>query len=172
METTRDEVLKKFNELLDETIERGNNKEMQLTRCMFNQAVEFLTDLDMDLSKEFVERFEGVLNYNNFLTEGESRRILLSFLNQDGSKGAHWKDPDLFFKKLQSCGKELEERPYYNKWALYVTANMYSSDHHNDIIKWVGGDLDKYFEACVDFSYSQLTDKDRPEWVRWYFHIN
>ena len=89
METTRDEVLKRLNEILDETIERGNNKEMQLTRCMFNQAVEFLTDLDIDLSKEFVERFEGVLNYNNFLTEGESRRILLSFLNQDGSKGAH-----------------------------------------------------------------------------------
>lgn len=145
---------------------------MQLTRCMFNQAVEFLTDLDIDLSKEFVERFEGILNYNNFLTEGESRRILLSFLNQDGSKGAHWKDPDVFFKKLHSCGKEPEERPYYNKWALYVTANMYSSDHHNDIIKWVGDDSDKYFEACVDFSYSQLTDKDRPEWVRWYFHIN
>lgn len=62
--------------------------------------------------------------------------------------------------------------PYYNKWALYVTANKFSSDQHSAILKWTGNDRNKYLEACYDLAVTQLEDKDKLNWVRWYFGIN
>lgn len=168
----KDEILYKFNALLDETIEEGDKENMEVSRAMFKKAVCLLVSLDAKKADEFVECFEGTLKYYNYLTESEAESIVNSFVNQDGSRGAKWNDPDEFFAKVEEFEGKTEYEPYYNKWALYVTANKFSSDQHSVIVKWTGNDRDKYIEACYDLAVTQLEDKDRLNWVRWYFGVS
>lgn len=54
----------------------------------------------------------------------------------------------------------------------YAVMNMEHSDHGRVIGKWVDGDAGKYVEFCYDLTISQLTDADRPKFVRGYFGLD
>lgn len=107
----------------------------------------------------------------NFLTENEAEEIVAAFQNQDGSKGPKWRDPDELFEKVEQHDGRVECEPYYNKWALYVAMNKAASDQNSVILKWIGDDKDKYIIACYDLALTDLKDKDRPYWIRKYFHV-
>lgn len=166
------ELLEKFCTVYTEAINSGDAADTEVSLQMFKKAVELLADTNLKDAKELVECYEGTLKYYNFLTESEAEEIVSDFLNQDGSKGPKWRDPMEFFKKVTEVGGKIECEPYYNKWALYVTMNKFYSDQNSVIMKWVGDDRDKYFEACYELAVTQLKDKDREYWVRWYFGVS
>lgn len=97
--------------------------------------------------------------------------VQLGLKNQDGSKGPKWRDPDELFEKVEQHDGRVECEPYYNKWALYVAMNKAASDQNSVILKWIGDDKDKYIIACYDLALTDLKDKDRPYWIRKYFHV-
>ena len=117
------------------------------------------------------KRYFVNLKYYNFLTENEAEEIVAAFQNQDGSKGPKWRDPDELFEKVEQHDGRVECEPYYNKWALYVAMNKAASDQNSVILKWIGDDKDKYIIACYDLALTDLKDKDRPYWIRKYFHV-
>lgn len=164
-------IFYKFSSLLSDTIEEGDKENMEVAETMFKKAVQTLIDLDQDKAQDFLECFEGTLKYYNYLTEQEAASIVSHFINQDGSKGARW-SPEEFFQAVQAFGGDHEYEPYYNKWALYVTANKFASDQGSVVRKWTGDDKLRYAEACYDLSVTQLEDKDKPNWARWYFDMN
>lgn len=82
-----------------------------------------------------------------------------------------WRDPDELFEKVEEHDGKIECEPYYNKWALYVAMNKAASDQNSVILKWIGDDKDKYIIACYDLALTDLKDKDRPYWIRKYFHV-
>lgn len=168
---SKDELIGKFNILLDEVILDGDADDMETSRAMFKKAVAMLANIDSKQAEEFLCCFEGSLKYFNYLTSSEASRIVDSFINQDGSKGPRWRSGE-FFETVESLGGELDHEPYYNKWALYVTANKFASDQHKVIVKWVGDEPAKYAEACYDLAVSQLEDKDKLNWARWYFGVS
>lgn len=49
---------------------------------------------------------------------------------------------------------------------------MYFGYDYFGIVKWIGTDKVKYIEACHDLAVAQLKDKDKANWVRWYFGVN
>ena len=169
---SKEDILYKFGILLDETIEEGDKENMEVSYAMFKKAVCLLTSLDIKRAEEFVDCFEGTLKYYNYLTESETEKIVNSFVNQDGSHGPKWSNSDDFFSSVKNFGGKIEYEPYYNKWALYTTANKFSSDQRSVILKWVGEDRNKYIEACYELAVTQLEDKDKPNWVRWYFGLS
>ena len=169
MAVGKNEILTRFSLLLEEIEENRDAEDLAVSRDMFKKAVDLLADTDVRKAGEFVECFEGTLKFYNFLTEHEAEEIVSKFLNQDGSRGAKWKNPEDFFLKIQEFKGKIECEPHYNKWALYATIHKFYSDQHNAIMKWVSGDADKYLEACYDLAVAQLEDKDKPCWVRWYF---
>ena len=151
---------------------KTNDKEdIVMSMDMFKKTFLLLADTNFRDAKEVYECFDGTLKYYNFLTETEADAVVDHFVNQDGSKGPKWRDADDLFKIIEEMGGKIECAPYYNKWALYVTMNKFFSDQNSAILKWVGDNKDKYIEACYDLSVTQLKDKDRPNWVRWYFHV-
>lgn len=166
-----EDMLYKFNTLLDETVEDGDKENLDVSYSMFKKAVCLLASLDPKKAEEFVECFEGTLKFYNYLTESEADKILSGFVNQDGSRGPKWDDPDEFFLLIEGINGKTEYEPYFNRWALYVTANKFASDQNSVILKWVGNDKDKYLEACYELAVTQLQDKDRLNWVRWYFGV-
>lgn len=162
----------KFCLLYTEVMTSKDPEDMVIAMHMLKKAVHHLAELNLRGAKELVECFEGTLKYYNFLTEVEAEEILSKFVNQDGSRGAKWKDPEEFFRKVEEIGGRIDCTPHYNKWALYVAMNKAYSDQHSLIVKWVGDDKVKYMEACHDLALTDLKDKDRPCWIRPYFGLS
>lgn len=168
----KNEVLYRFGALLDDTIKEGDKENMDVSRAMFKRAVCLLASVDVEKANEFVDCFDGTLKYYNYLTEGEAEEIVTAFVNQDGTRGPKFDDPDDFFTFVERLGGKTEYEPHYNKWALFVTANKFASDQGNVVRKWTGNDQEKYLEANYELAVSQLEDKDKPNWVRWYFGVD
>ena len=166
------ELIDKFCSLFMEAKNSGDHEDIDVCLCMLKKAAHYLAELNIRSMKEFVECFEGNLKYYNFLTETEAEDIVDKFINQDGTKGPRWKDPEEVFRKIEEIGGRIECEPHYNKWALYVAMNKFSSDQNSVIVKWVGDDRDKYFEVCYELALTQLKDKDRLCWIRHYYGVN
>ena len=152
-----EELVKKFDEV---------NKDGGMLRKAFCM----LADVNPSKASEFLDCYNGVHTYYNYLSESEAKNIVKGFIHYDKSTGHKW-SPDTMFEKVESLKGKIEEKPFYNKWALYATMNMEHSDHGNIINKWADGDSDKYAEICYELAVSQLTDVDRKEFVRSYFNI-
>lgn len=167
------ELLEKFHSLIHEVISSGEKEDVEVALKMFKNSVCLLAEASPKDAKCLLECFEGTLKYYNFLTETEAEEILSKFINQDGSRGAKWKNTDSFFECLEELGDgvKVECEPHYNKWALYVTMHKFASDNGTAIQKLVGDDKEKFFEACYDLAVTQLKDKDKPCWVRWYYGL-
>ena len=165
------ELLDKFHSLLLEVKNSGDSEDIEVSLDMLKKAFNLLVEANIRSAKELVECYEGSLKYYNFLTETEAEDIVDKFSNQDGSKGAKWRDHDELFRRVEELGGRIECEPHYNKWALYVAMNKFASDQHSVIVKWVGDDKDKYFEACYELALTQLKDKDRLCWIRPYYGV-
>lgn len=165
------ELLDKFCLLHTEAANSNDTEDIKVSLAMFKKAFHHLVDTNVRGAKELLECFEGTLKYYNFLTESEAEDIVSDFVNQDGSKGAKWRDAEEFFRKVEEVGGKVECEPHYNKWALYVAVNKFFSDQNSVILKWVGDDKNKYLEACYDLAVTQLKDKDRPYWIRSYYGL-
>lgn len=148
-------------ELFDEINEEGS---------MLEKAFGMLAESSPTKAREFLECYQGVKTFNNYLSENEAKAIVKQFVNYDKSTGPKW-SPDTLFSKVEELGGNVEDKPYYNKWALYAVMNMQHSDHGKVIGKWSEGDPDRYAEACYEFAVSQLTDADRERFVRGYFGL-
>lgn len=152
-----DDLIKRFDEI---------NRDGK----MLKKAFILLAESNPSKAYEFIECYNGVHTYNNYLSESEAKNIVKGFVHFDNSTGQKW-TPEMLFEKVQELGGKIDDKPYYNKWALYTTMNMEHSDHGNIISKYTNGDADKYAELCYEFAVNQLTDKDRKEFVRSYFDI-
>lgn len=167
----KEELIERFHKIHNEAMSSKNDCDMYVASDMFVKTFTELTDCDLKAAKEIVDCYEGSLKYDNYLTESEAERITDKFVNQDGSRGPKWKDPQELFQKVEIVGGYVECIPHYNKWALYVTMNMVYSDQNSVLIKWVGDDREKYFEVCYELALTHLKDKDRPCWIRPYFNV-
>lgn len=168
---TKDELMDKFCSVFNEDTTANDAEDIKISLLAFKKAFTVLADVNPRMAKEVLECYEGTLKYYNFLTENEAEEIVAAFQNQDGSKGPKWRDPDELFEKVEQHDGRVECEPYYNKWALYVAMNKAASDQNSVILKWIGDDKDKYIIACYDLALTDLKDKDRPYWIRKYFHV-
>ncbi len=168
---TKEELLYRFDSVMDKTISVGNKDDMETSRAMFRKLLSILYNMDTRKSVEFMECFEGNLEYNNYVSKDEALRITSSFVNYNGTKGAYFGSPEEMINIIEDMDKEVDLPPYYNEYALYVTMNMYASDQGHVIRKWVGDDKSKFIEACFDLASNQLKDVDRPAWIHEYFKV-
>ena len=88
------------------------------------------------MAEIWLTKLEAVC-WDNYLTEKEARNIGRHIVNQDGTKEFHW-PYDVFTKAVTQLGGTVEEKPYYNSYALWVTANMIYSDHARSVAEDMG----------------------------------
>lgn len=70
---------------------------------------------------------------------------------------------------MEERGLDMEESPYYNKCALYVTMSMIHSDSIDTVRKYIGeGDV---FGMVYDLAVDKLVDEDKRFNVRKYFGL-
>lgn len=166
------ELLEKFCTLYTEATTSKDTEDIKVSLAMFKKAVKLLTEVSFRDAKELIECYEGSLKFYNFVTEAEAMDLVDSFMNQDGSRGPKWRDPQAFFQKVTDLGGKPECEPHYNKWALYVTMNKIHAMQSNVITKWVGDDRDKYVVSCYELALTHLKDKHHLSWIRGHFGLS
>lgn len=126
-----------------------------------------------DMAEKFLSHIECI-EWENFLSQDEAKNIGMRIVNQDGIKGFHW-TYDVFTKAVESLGGVVEEKPYYNSYALYVTACTIYSDHALSIAMDLGYKEpkevpnEKMALSCYRKAVEKLKDIDGGFQVRKYF---
>lgn len=106
--------------------------------------------------------------WHNYITREEADEIVSHLINQDGSAGGNW-SLDTFMNAVKSVGGVVEDKPYYNAFALWATANMLYSNHYESVKEFVSKEqMPKFF---YKMAVETLKDVDRPDFVREYFDL-
>lgn len=163
----REELFEKFKNLIPHIVS-SEDTSCDFIRSILKKVMKTLCEVDAGEAEEIIECIEGNVHYNNFLTKSEADNILSTLVNSDGSKGLQWRNYDDFAGKINSSGFALDQKPYYNGYALWVTMNTLASDHNPLFNKWV---KEHYFEFVFELAVSKLIDKDREKWIRKYFDV-
>lgn len=163
-------ALEMFMQVHEKAIGSQSVANMSIADKVMRKAIAKLSEYDQEEVIDLAEMYDGQMNYQNFLTEREAKAIVSKFKNYDGTEGAKWPS-DAFFDKVTELGGQIEVQPYFNKWALWATACMIASDQGANIIKWSGGDRNNFAAMSYDFAVAKLSDKDKPNFVRWYFEL-
>ena len=128
-----------------------------------------LNGVSIDDVQGLISECEDMVKYRDFLSEDEAKRIVSDIINFDGSRGAHWSDPDEMFRVLISLDIKYDVPGEYNKWAFFAVMNMVWSD------EW--GVLRNYASAvqetrvCAELAVARLEDADGGFSVRRYFRV-
>ena len=171
----KEELKAKYDHLYKVMAESKNPENMML----FGRAEKHMFHELAEAHPEAAEAWLAMLapvEWHNNLTEEEAEKVVARFVGHDGATGAHW-DADTFKNAVERLGGKLEDKPYYNMWALWVTANMIYSDHAQSIAEDMGyrtakeADGTKMALSCYRKAVEKLKDPDRERFVRWYFHV-
>ncbi len=131
------------------------------------------------LAQATLEALAG-LEYNNYVTPVEATGVTSHFVNNDSrltgnaepTHGAHW-TMDAVKSFLTSRNIPVEEKPYYNWPALWVTMNMEYSDYAGTLVEILGTkESEKIATASYKMAVSKLKDLDRPHFIREYFGLD
>lgn len=143
----------------------------EMVLSMFKKSMKALTETSPKTASNIMETFEGLMNYDNYLTEEEAETIVSAMVAQDGTKAGKWKDPETMFRKLESVGVPLSSEHSYNKWAMFCTMNRISSDYGEILNELSQNDPNRYFDLCVRMAVATLEDVDAPTNIRRYFRL-
>lgn len=163
------ELMNVFNGLYNTMVTSDEPKYMhafgETMKCMMQD----MAAMKPELACEYVNKLYSI-EWDNYLTKKEA----MTFVGNMNPKGG-W-EPTEWEKILESLGLRLEDKPYYNKWALFVTMNMIYSDSAKSVAVIAGKTLedmpnDELFSDIHMLALDKLEDKDRVFDVREYFDV-
>lgn len=172
------DVRDRFVELYKDMATSRDVSKMKLFGGAFKQMFDKVAVRYPDLAAETLE-YLAAIEFNNYVTAAEAQEVASHFINDDKaltgamefSKGAHWK-PDELKAFLMSRTLPLDEKPYYNWWALWLTVNMIYSDFAENIAELAGKDNEKVATAAYKMAVKKLKDPDRHAFIREYFELD
>lgn len=71
--------------------------------------LKLIETMDAESASAIADECEDFVRYREYLSEDEAEDIVRKFVNFDGSRGAHWEDPDEAFQVLQNLNIRFEE---------------------------------------------------------------
>ena len=169
----KEELIDRYDHLYDVMKHSKNPNYMK----MFGKAEKYvfheLAGIHPDMAEKWLSHIEGV-EWVNYLSQREAMNIGKRMTNQDGTKGFHWQH-EPFVNSVKSLGGVVENKPYYNSYALCVTANMIYSDHALSIADDMGYKSvaevpnERMALSCYKKAVEMLEDVDEGFSVRDYF---
>ena len=169
----REQMIERYDELYGVMKSSRDTEKMKIfgeaEKGMFRQ----LASTNPTMAETWLMQLEAVC-WDKYLSEKEARNIAKHIINQDGTKEFHW-PYDVFTKAVTQLGGITEEKPYYNSYALWVTANMIYSDHARSVAEDMGykSPLEVPNEKMALSMYKKavesLKDPDKGYHIRKYF---
>lgn len=176
---TTNEIRTRYAELYENMKGSRDVSKMKRFGVAFSMMFDKVALQHPDIAMATLAMLEPI-EYNNFVTPAEATEVAQGFINDDTllsgatepSRGAHWSIEILkgFFTQR---GIPLEDKPYYNWPALWLTVNMIFSDYADALTKIVGSkDNEKIAMASYSLAVKKLKDRDRPQFIREYFDLD
>jgi hypothetical protein len=164
-----DDMMCRFERLYDQMSASGEVKNMRLFGSVMKEMFAWFVAYKADAAENWLEKLES-MKWKNYLTKQEAEEIVSKM-----SPKCPWRR-DVWASAMEANGYALEETPYYNSCALWVTMCMIYSDSSSSIhaiMKMAGGTegvSDKDFFAAVHMlALDKLKDADGVFDVRRYF---
>lgn len=162
------EFMKEFDELYQIMAISNTPKFMHIFGDTMREMMCDLAQLKPTLAEEYLSQLCAI-KWHNYLTKKEADEIIEKMNPQ-----AIW-DKQTWLDAMGKLGLPMEEKPFYNDYALYVAMNQVVSDHGETIAKIVGKESvsDIETEELVRYAYKMaidlLKDKDGIYNIREYF---
>ena len=175
---TQQELITRYNELYAQLSQSKDVKNMHIFGDAFSRVFKKMAEMHPDIAASTLNLLSAI-EFNNFASEAEASAVAAKFLNADKvitgaaeeSKGPHW-IMDEMKAFLQSRNLPVEEKPYYNWPALWLTVNMIYSDYADTLVEVLGTkDSEKLATTCYKLALRKLKDPDRPSFLREYFSL-
>lgn len=163
-----EELMKNFDELYGIMATSANVKYMRVfgdtMRCMMKD----MADRHPELAQEYIEKLCAI-KWKNYLTKNEALDIIGKMNPEATWNMQEWLD------EMEKLGFRMEDKSYYNDYALYIAMNQVISDHGDTIVAIKGekslSDISE--EELVEYAYrlaiDLLKDKDGVYDIREYF---
>lgn len=162
-----EDMIQRYLKLYDDMATSGKPEKMHIFGKADIWGFKKMAEISPENAQCWLDKVEAML-WQNYLSKSEAIEIVNKFVNSDGSRGAHW-SYETFKSAVESLGEKMSDEPFYNCWALWVTANMLYSDHYNSVKEFVPKEeMPRYFYMQ---SVEKLKDADRPRYIRHYFHL-
>lgn len=139
-----------------------DTKNMMVFGRVMTTMVNDMIDSNPSKAEEYICKLEAI-KWENYLTEREAEAIVLKMNPQRPWTRDQWR------VTMEQHGYVLEEEPYYNRCALYVTMSMIYSDDIESLKHFTNG-IDM-FEFIHALALNRLKDKDKVFDVRKYFGV-
>lgn len=162
-----EDIIKRYDELYEDMATARDPNKMMAFGDAEKWVFHTLAEIHPELAEKWLTKLEASKWYN-YLSRCEAENIAAKLINQDGTKGAHW-DYETFKNAVEPLGAKMKDEPFYNCYALWLTAQMLWSDHHKSASEFVPKDLEpRYF---YNMAVEKLTDADRPKFIRPYYGL-
>lgn len=162
-----EDLIKKYDELYDDMATAKDPRKMMAFGEAEKWVFHMMAEKHPELAEKWLNRLEAE-KWFNYLSKAEAEEIAMKLVNQDGIRGPHW-SYETFKAAVESLGGKLQSEPFYNCYALWVTANMLFSDHHKSTSEFVPKDQEPRF--FYSMAVEKLKDNDRPRFIRKYFDL-
>lgn len=169
------EMLERYEELYEDMATSNNKEKMMAFGNAENWAFKRMQELSPKDAQCWLDKLEA-MHWKNYLSKQEAEEIASKLINQNGRIGAHW-NYEVFKETVEKLGGKVYEKPFYNCYALWATANMIYSDHAQSVAEDMGMPTpeavpnEKMALSMYRKAVEQLKDVDRPMFVRKYFDL-
>lgn len=156
------ELKQAYNDLYGYMANSKDPANMKAFGNVMTEMYMWYADNKPEAANEWLEKLSAI-RWKNYLTPKEAEKIVAEM-----EPKAPW-SRDQWRQVMEQKGYKLEEEPYYNRCALWVTMNMIMSDSSETIAKYVPSD--KLFDFVHDEAVDKLRDADGKFSIRHYFSV-
>lgn len=170
-----EDILERYEELYEDMASSGNKEKMTAFGEAEQWAFKKMTEISPKDAQCWLDKLEA-MHWKNYLSKQEAENIAAKLVNQNGRIGAHW-GFEAFKNAVENLGGKMYEKPFYNCYALWATANMIYSDHAMSIAEDMGATTpeavpnEKMALSMYRKAVEKLKDVDRPKFIRDYFEL-
>lgn len=154
--------MRKYDRLYEKMAASGKIENMRLFGKIGRESMVLLTEKMPDKAQELIDKLCAI-NWDNYLTEREAEAIASKMDPQKPWPREQWRTV------MEQHGYPLDEEPYYNRYAMYVTMCMIYSDDIESLKHFASG-VDM-FEFIHALALNKLKDKDKVFSIRKYFDL-
>lgn len=169
------EILERYEELYEDMASSNNKDKMVAFGDAERWAFKRLYEISPKDAQCWLDKLEA-MHWKNYLSKQEADEIAARLVNQNGRMGAHW-GYETFKGAVESLGGKMYDKPFYNCYALWITANMIYSDHAQSVAEDMGMTSpesvpnEKMALSMYKKAVEKLKDVDRPKFIREYFDL-
>ena len=156
------EMKQAYDDLYGYMADSQNPENMKAFGKVMTEMFYWMADNKSELASDMLDKLCAI-KWHNYLTPKEADAIVAQMNPKAPWSREQWK------AAMAQYDYPLEEEPYYNRCALYVTMNMVMSDSSSTIGNYVSGD--DLFKFVHDLAVDKLKDADGKFNIRSYFNV-